>query len=209
LQRQAIGPSNPGYLMLLPVHHLRRVLPERWRPLFHFITRNVPEHWWYLSSERRFWWISGVAEEIRNRENLVRYDLADGCFTETYSVDRIGPGGELERGVCLVLVVHGSELMKFDCLGWNGHYHIATPYPYGIGKALQGCIWVTEKTREAQIERAMFELQRNSGYYLQTHPRRKVRKPKFDEQRLAAVCAARRRKMLDDLGLLPREQARA
>jgi hypothetical protein len=85
---------------------------------------------------------------------------------------------------------------------------IATPYPYGIGKALQGRIWLTEKTREAQIDRAMFELQHNSDYYLQTHPRRKVRKTKLDEQRLAAACAEMRRKMLGDLVLLPREQAR-
>ena len=183
-------------------------MPARWRPFFHVITRNVPKHWWYLSSERRHWWFSGVAEEIRKRDNLVRYDLQDGCFTETYSIDRIGPDGELERGVCMVLVVHGSEMMKFDCLGSNGHYHIATPYPYGIGKALQGRIWLTEKAREAQIDRAMFELQHNSDYYLQTHPRRKVRKTKLDEQRLAAACAEMRRKMLGDLVLLPREQAR-
>jgi hypothetical protein len=191
--------------MLLPVNHLRRALPERWRPLFHFITRRVPKHWWYLSNDRRYWWIGGVADEILNRDNLVRYDLAEGCFTETYSIDRIGPDGELERGVCLVLVVHGSELMKFDCLGSNGHYHVATPYPYGIGKALQGRIWMTEKTREAQIERAIFELQHNSGCYLQTHPRRKVRKTVFGRQRLAELGAQMKSKMLADLVTLPRE----
>ena len=50
---------------------------------------------------------------------------------------------------------------------------------------------------------AIFELQRNSGYYVQTHPRRKVRNTRFDDQRLAAVCAEMKSKMLDDLKLSP------
>jgi hypothetical protein len=59
--------------------------------------------------------------------------------------------------------------MRFDCLEHPfGHYHVATPYPHGIRKGLVGEIRLPEKTVEEQIERAIFELQRNSSYYLQT-----------------------------------------
>jgi hypothetical protein len=190
--------------MFLQVYHLRRMLPERWRARFHFITRRVPKHWWYLSNDRRFWWITGVADEMLDRAGLVTYDLADGCFAETYRVDHIGIDGQLERGVAAFVVVHGSEVLKFDCLGSNGHYHVATPFPHGIRKGLQGRIWLKEKTIEEQVERVVFELSQNLDYYLQTHPRRKVRNTHIDPQRLAAVCAEMKRRMLDDLAGLYR-----
>jgi hypothetical protein len=70
-----------------------------------------------------------------------------------------------------------------------------------------GEIRLPEKTVEEQIERATFELQRNSSYYLQTHPRRKVRNTRLDEERLAAVCAEMKSKMLADIKSLYRPRA--
>ena len=186
--------------MILPVQFLRHIVPERWRPRFHFITRNVPRHWWYLTNDRRLWWFTGVADEMKNRKNLVRHDLQEECFLESYWIDRTGPDGNREWGPAIFLVVHGSEIIKFDCYGSPaGHYHVATPYPHGIRKGLAGRIWLPEKTAEEQVDRALFELQRNANYYLLTHPRRKVRNTRISEQRLAAVCEQMKSKMLEEV----------
>ena len=185
--------------MFLQVYELRRALPERWRSKFHFITRRIPKRWWYLSNDRQFWWITGIADEMLNRDGLVKYDLAKGCFAEAYWVDRTGVDGRRETGPSVFLVAHGSEVLKFDCFGSNGHYHVATPYPYGIRKGLQGRIWFKEASAQEQVERVIFELSHNLDYYLQTHPRRKIRNTRIDPQRLATVCAEMKAKMLDDL----------
>jgi hypothetical protein len=166
----------------------------------HFITRRLPKHWLYLTNDRRFWWLTGEAQEMQRRPNLVRYDLQEGCFLETYINDRISVGGARYFGPVASLVVHGSDIMRFDCVGPPvGHYHVAAAYPHGIRKGLVGEIWLPERTAEEQIERAIFELQRNSNHYLQTHPRRKVRNTRLDEERLAAICVQMRSRMLEDL----------
>jgi hypothetical protein len=192
--------------MILPIHHMKRILPESWRSRLRFISRRLPKHWFYLTNDRRLWWFTGEAEEMQNRTNLVRYDLQEGCFMETYFNELVGPDGTRCSGPAACLVVHGSDIMRFDCLEHSfGHYHVATPYPHGIRKGLVGEIRLPEKTVEEQIERAIFELQRNSSYYLQTHPRRKVRNTCFDEERLAAVCAEMKSKMLEDVKRSPRD----
>jgi hypothetical protein len=193
--------------MILPVQFMKRMVPERWRPRFHFITRNVPRHWWYLTNDRRLWWFTGVADEIKNRNNLVRHELQEGCFLETCWIDRTGPDGNRECGPAIFLVVHGSEIMKFDCYGYpSGHYHVATPYPHGIRKGLTGRILLPEKTREEQVDRAIFELQRNGQYYLQTHPRRKVRSTRLDGRRMAAICAEMRARLREDVKRLTNKE---
>ena len=125
--------------MILPVQFMMRMLLERWRPRFHFITRNVPKHWWHLPNDRRLWWFTGVTDEMRNRKRLVRYDIQDGCFLEAYLSDRIEADGSRECGPAVFLVVHGWEILKFDCFGFPaGHYHVATPYPFGIARVCRG-----------------------------------------------------------------------
>lgn len=136
---------------------------------------------------------------MQKRTRLVRYELQEGCFLETYLNDQIGTDGRRYFGPAANLVVHGSDILRFDCLGSPlGHYHVAAPYPYGIRKGLVGEIWFAEKTMEEQIDRTIFELQRNAGHYLRIHPRRKVRNTCLDRERLAAVCAAMKAKMLED-----------
>lgn len=188
--------------MILPILHLKRILPASWLPGLRSITRRLPRHWFYLTNDRRLWWITGEAEEMQKRSRLVRYDLQEGCFLETYLNDQTSADGRRYFGSAACLVVHGSDILRFDCLGQPlGHYHAAAPYPHGIRKGLVGEIWLPEKTIEEQIDRAIFELQRNSGFYLQKHPRRKVRNTRFDEQRLVAVCAEMKTKMLEDVKL--------
>jgi hypothetical protein len=200
LRHPVIGPSSASLPMLLPLLHIRRLLPESWWPRLHFIARRLPRHWLYLTNDRRLWWFTGEAEEMQKRPRLVRYDLQEGCFLETYVNDHVCVDGVSYFGPVACLVVHGSDIMRFDCVGPPfGHFHAAAAYPHGILRGLAGEIWLPEKTIEEQIERAIFELQRNSNHYVGTHPRRKVRATRLDEERLAAVCAEMRSKMLEDL----------
>jgi hypothetical protein len=186
--------------MLLPVQHIQRALPESWRLRLRIVTRHLPKRWFFLTTDRRLWWFTGEAEEMQKRMRLVRYDLQEGCFLETYWNELIGPDGAKHAGPAACLVVHGSDIVRFDCLGQPlGHYHLASAYPHGIRRGLVGEIWLREQTVQEQIERTIFELQRNSVHFLQTHPRRKVRNTRLDEDRLAAVCAEMKSKMLDDV----------
>jgi hypothetical protein len=133
--------------MILPVQFMRRVLPESWRSRLRFISRRLPSHWFYLTSDRRFWWFTGEADEMQKRPRLARYDLQEGCFLETYLNSQVSADGVRYFGPAACLVVHGSDIMRFDCLGQPlGHYHVATAYPHGVRKGLVGEIWLPEKT---------------------------------------------------------------
>ena len=167
------------------------------------VVRWLPQHWLYPSSDRRFEWYTGVAPEMKHRSRLVEFEIQEGCFLEAYWVDRVSTQGTRDLGPAVFLVVHGSEILKFDCYGPPvGHYHVATPYPHGIRTGLVGRIWLPEESVEAQIDRSIFELCHNANYYLSTHPRRRVRQTVLREDRLAEVCVGLRSKMLDDVAQL-------
>jgi hypothetical protein len=194
--------------MMLPIYHIKRIVPERWYPSFHFITRRLPRHWFYLTNDRRLWWLTGEEKAMQQRPRLVRYEIQEGCFLETYLNDRMDAEGNSYFGPVAGLVVHGSDILRFDCLeNSRGHYHLASRYPHGVRKGLVGEIWLPETTLEEQVDRAIFELQRNSGHFLQMHPRRKVRNTRLDGERLAAVCAQLRAKMLEDIAQRSRQRA--
>jgi hypothetical protein len=195
-------PRHPNAVtqMILPFYHLKRIMPESWQARLRFISRRLPRQWFYYTNDRRLWRFTGETELMQQRPNLVRYELQPGCFLETYLIDQTSPDGTRYFGPAAGLVVHGSEIIRFDCVGHPlGHYHAARAYPYGIRKGLAGELWLPEKTMEDQVERAMFEVQRNWSYYLTSHPRRKVRNTRFDQDRLAALCAKMKSKMLDDV----------
>ena len=114
-------------------------------------------------------------------------------------VDQLSRGGISEFGPAAIIVIHGSEILKFDCYGdLNAHYHIATPYPRGIRNGFHGRLWWQEKTVKEQLDRTVFELIYNLKSYLATHPRRKVRNTIIDSERLASVCHQLKMRMLQD-----------
>lgn len=187
---------------MLPVFHLLRIMPEGLRVRLRFISRRLPRHWFFLTNNRRFWWLTGEAEMMRQLPYLARHDLQEGCFLETYINEQVYADGTPFFGPAVCLVVHNFDIMRFDCLGSPmGHYHTAKPYPYGISRGLAGIIWLPETTVEAQVDRAIFELVRNADHYVQSHSKRKVRNTRLDEARLAAVCVEVKAKMLEDTRL--------
>jgi hypothetical protein len=186
--------------MILPAYYIKRIVPERWHPLFRVFTQRLPKRWLHLTNDRRFWWFTGEELAMQERPRLVRFELQEGCFLETYLNDQIDAAGNVYFGPAACLVVHGSDIVRFDCLEPDrGHYHLASRYPYGARRALMGEIWLPEKTLEQQVDRAIFELQHNSAHFIEMHPRRKVRNTQLDKERLTAVCAQARSKMIEDI----------
>ena len=103
------------------------------------------------------------------------------------------------RGPAVFLVVHGWEILKFDCFGFPaGHYHVATPYPFGIRKGLQGRVLFPERTAEEQVERTISSCSRTRSTTCKPTRGGRYATPALDEVRLAEVCAVVKSKMLVD-----------
>ena len=41
--------------MILPIFHLRRILPESWLDRLRPISRRLPRRWFYYTNDRRLW----------------------------------------------------------------------------------------------------------------------------------------------------------
>jgi hypothetical protein len=118
-------------------------------------------------------------------------------------VHRIGPGVELEvfwkvlrvgRGPALSLFIHDVELLRLDCFGPGaGHIHVAWGEPHGAG---EDRLYLAEGSVEAQIDRCLFELQRNLSYYQQRCKDERVRNTEIDRERLAQLTPGIRDTML-------------
>ncbi len=176
--------------------------PSMFRAIKDFLKRYLPKRFCYVfqsANDRRFWWLAGVPAVRQKRDRVVNYDLQDGCFLETFWIDRPDGAAGWDKGPSAILVVHGSEILKFDCYGNpTGHYHIAASLPLGIRNGLGSRLWFPEATAEQQVDRSIFELKRNLAQYLKRHPRAKVRNTRISKERLAAICGAMRTKMLED-----------
>ncbi len=96
-------------------------------------------------------------------------------------------------GPAVILNVHGHEVIKFDCYANAGHYHVRV---MEWGTKRKNLLRLSETTREAQIDRAVFELRHNIHWYLERHPLAKVRRIHLDSQRLMETTEAARTIML-------------
>jgi len=86
------------------------------------------------------------------------------------------------KGPAIILNIHGHEVAKFDCYGQDvGHYHIQVTE---WRRKRVNILRLPETTREAQIERAIFELRNNARWYLDRHPLWRVRRVEMDRARL-------------------------
>ena len=91
--------------------------------------------------------------------------------------------------------MYGEEIIKFDCFGKDrGHFHIAL---YTPGASNISRIFLPEPSIEEQIERAIFEIQRNIEYYMQRNTRRKIRKLRIDRNRIGVAGERAKSKMYE------------
>lgn len=144
---------------------------------------------------RRTGSLAGAYHSPDCRQDARVHTVQPGLEILTFWLDeRIGGGG---TGPCLSLYCHGLEVLRFDCFGEGlGHFHLTAFMPWvKRGKRF----WFAEKTAEAQIERAVFELIRNLQAYLCLNPRGKVRRMRVDEAAVAAACREAREALMAHL----------
>ncbi|MBF2097350.1 MAG: hypothetical protein IGQ88_03095 [Gloeomargaritaceae cyanobacterium C42_A2020_066] len=110
------------------------------------------------------------------RLDVVKLPVQNQVYLEVYW-KAVGLG----TGPSLIFNAYGQEALRFDCLGPGGHGHITLVQPDGPA---QDRIFLPEKTIEAQIERALFELDTNLVYWLQRNPDARLRRLRVDRDAL-------------------------
>lgn len=106
---------------------------------------------------------------------------------------------EFGTGPALSLFVDQYEVLRFDCSGpGTGHYHIANQSKF--------CrIWMCEQQIEAQIERAVFEVEKNLGFYIDQNPIVGLRGVVPDPGGVTEACVKARLKLLEYADMMRNE----
>lgn len=113
------------------------------------------------------------------RRDVVQFDLASNAYLEVYwKIFGVG------QGPAVILYIEGEEVLKFDCYGKAGHYHIQLLESTAPSRL---ALHMKETDVAEQIDRAIFELDRNLAWYLERHPLKSVRKTKIERSRLSTV----------------------
>ncbi len=137
----------------------------------------------------------------RVRQDWMVHEIAPGVDIITFWLDeRIGGGG---TGVCVSLFCHGYEILRFDCFGPDGHFHIAPFTPWGIFGVKERRLLFKVDTPEEQVERCLFEIQENLDFYLQLNPKRCVRATRVDHDARVRACESARQRLHDHLQNVP------
>jgi hypothetical protein len=135
-------------------------------------------------------------ERFPHRNDVRRFDLGGGVELAVFW--KVLPIG---RGPAFSLHVGRAEPLKVDCFGLpEGHYHMEAPTPDGTK---DDRIRLPEPTRRAQVERAIFEIERNGRYFLERSRFPEARKATPDPARVAAACAEAREVALRFLDTIP------
>jgi hypothetical protein len=126
--------------------------------------------------------------------NTTRHDV---CFFQIGSLAQLEvywKSVELGRGPAVILHVLDQYVMRFDCFGekaGHAHFYMITPE-----KHCESRLFLLEKTVEAQIERAMFELSTNLNYWLARHRHPGVRRVRLNPAAVATAIEQARHTML-------------
>lgn len=137
----------------------------------------------------------GQEKGKKNRYGITRQDvifLPIGDYAELEIYWKLTKKG---NGPAVILHILGKQVIRFDCFGEpNGHGHI---YLIAPDKNCERRLNLPEKTVEAQIDRALFELSENANYWIPRHRNPAVRKIRLNSQKLSDAIAQARSTMLD------------
>jgi len=123
-----------------------------------------------------------------------RQDVARTEVTEDVVIDVFWKILPIGRGPALSLYVLGHEVLKFDCFGRDeGHFHAEFILPEG---AAENRIFMGEPTVAGQIDRTLYELERNVSYFLERHPHADVRRFRFPTDPVTRLLPSLRERML-------------
>ena len=122
----------------------------------------------------------------RVRRDIVRCRIDENACLEVF-------WKYLERGVApsMSLFVGEYEVLRFDCSGpGSGHFHVA-------GDSGFYRILMFEHLKQDQIERGLFEIEKNSQYFLRQNPRTVIRNTRLDPDKISRACAKARHTLMD------------
>ena len=128
----------------------------------------------------------------RKLNDVVIYPVQDHAYVAVYWKDL-----PIGKGPCASLYVYDKEILKFDCFGeGRGHYHTHMNQSSLVRNGEER-LYFYERTIEDQVERSIFEIQKNAAYHLQRNYDPRITFFKLDPSRLEAVCREAKAKMLE------------
>ena len=128
----------------------------------------------------------------RKLSDVVIYPVQDHAYLAVYWKDL-----PIGKGPCVSLYVHDKEILKFDCFGEDrGHYHANMDQTSLIPKGEER-LYFKERSIEDQVERSIFEIQRNAAYHLQRNFDPRITRFKLDRARLETASREAKQKMLE------------
>jgi len=116
------------------------------------------------------------------RKDVTRFPVEEGIYVEVFW--KALPAA---TGPAFSLFAYDEEVLRLDCGGpGKGHFHASFLTKQ---HTWQNRNQFFENTRETQIQRAVFELQNNIGYYLERHPWKKIREIELAEGPWKVLCS--------------------
>ena len=124
----------------------------------------------------------------RIRHDIVRYRIDENACLEVfwkYVEQRFAPS--------MSLFVGEYEVLRFDCSGpGSGHFHVADDS--GFYRIL-----MFEQLKQDQIERGLFEIEKNCQHFLRQNPRTAIRNTRLESDKVSRACAKARHTLMDYL----------
>ncbi len=116
------------------------------------------------------------------RKRVTRFMIQEHVYLQAYW-KAFGQG----KGPAAILYLFGIETLKFDLYGrGKGHYHVNPNNPETGGANI---VWMPEPDAAAQVERTLFELDRNLYFYLQRNVDARIRDLAINRDRLVEGLA--------------------
>jgi hypothetical protein len=156
----------------------------------------IPFSWhFYLEQKER---ANADAKAQQNRHDVVNFELSSAAYFQVYwKIYGMG------RGPALALYIDHEEVLKFDFYGaGKGHYHSQAIQP---SPCKHNVLYLPESTTEAQIERAIFELEHNLYWYLERHPLKTVRTFSIKKKKLQETLSQIRPILIRYAAIVPVE----
>jgi hypothetical protein len=167
------------------------------RSLWKLTRRMVsrPLRRWLASASGYYGGLGRVDQTFPERRDVLRITVQEGL-----GIDVFWKALKSGKGPTLSLFVCGDEFAKFDCFGPdNGHYHLALFTP---AEVRQRRIRFAERTAAEQIDRTIFEIDRNLDYYLGRAASPAIRKFRPQREKLLAALPQAKTRMREFIRIL-------
>lgn len=115
-----------------------------------------------------------------------RHDIRSIPIGDDARLDIFWKHLDIGYGPAVSVVIHGEEILRVDCFGPDdGHMHVAFFMPdEGTSR-----LYFPENTRAEQIDRGLFEINRNLRYYLDRAVNARIRATRLDPARIEEAAA--------------------